>query len=150
MMIPSIPSNHHLEDGEQPKPDSSKVTSDPKFDGKQKRKKDKARDRYGGSGLPNRHRYFRGDRSATTEEITTTGVERGGNVKEGWKGVSTNLMREVDNFKAALEQARRIRKKDPLIPPTSSSDEENASDINAFDNNVDPMDNQFTPKVGRK
>jgi len=44
-MNPSTPSNQHLEDGEQPNPDSSKVTSDPKSEGKHKRKKDKTRDR---------------------------------------------------------------------------------------------------------
>jgi len=48
-----------------------------------------------------------------------------------------SLMREVETLKATLEKAQRINRKDPPIPPASSSDEENASDINAFDNNVD-------------
>jgi len=44
-MNPSTPSNQQLEDGEHPNPDSSKVASDPKSEGKLKRRKDKARDR---------------------------------------------------------------------------------------------------------
>jgi len=44
-MIPSTPSNHQEEDGEQPNPDCSKITSDPKSDGKHKRKKDKTRNK---------------------------------------------------------------------------------------------------------
>jgi len=38
-------SSRMVEDGEQPNPDFSKVTSDPKSEGKHKRKKDKNRDR---------------------------------------------------------------------------------------------------------
>jgi len=42
-MNPSTPSNQREED--EPNPDSSKVASDPKSEGKLKRKKDKARDK---------------------------------------------------------------------------------------------------------
>jgi hypothetical protein len=42
-MNPSTPSNQRVEDNSNP--DSSKVASDPKSEGKLKRKKDKARDR---------------------------------------------------------------------------------------------------------
>ena len=44
-MIPSTPSNHKVGDEELPNPDSSKITSDPKSDGKHERKKDKIRDK---------------------------------------------------------------------------------------------------------
>jgi len=70
------------------------------------------------------------------------------------KATITKLTGEVETLKAVLEKTQRIRKKEPPIPPDeSSSDEENASkgsNIRAFDNNVDPMDNQSTPKVGRQ
>jgi len=42
-MNPSTPSNQRVED--EPNPDSSKVASDPKSEGKLKRKQNKARDR---------------------------------------------------------------------------------------------------------
>jgi hypothetical protein len=61
-----------------------------------------------------------------------------------------SLTREVENLKAALEKAQRIRRKDPPIPPASSSDEENASFVDAFDYNVDPRDNTSSPTTGRK
>jgi len=44
-MIPSTTSNHHLEGGDQPNPGFSKVTSDPKSEGRYKRKKNKTRDK---------------------------------------------------------------------------------------------------------
>jgi len=158
-MIPSTLSSHQLEYGEQLNPDSSKVTSDPKSDGKHKRKKDNARDKTlaetGDTEEADDQIAADPDPLQDTSVVSDQPPSKKSR-RPGWKVVEmqattiTNLTREVDTLKAALEQAQRIHRKDPPISQASSSDEENASDINAFDNNVDPMDNQSTPKVGRK
>jgi len=147
---PLNPSNQQLEDGEQPNPDSSKVTSDPKSEGKHKRKKDKTRDETDDTEELDDQIAADPDPSEDTSVVADQTPSKKSR-RPGWKGVELqstiiSLRRKVDTLKAALEKAQRIRKKDPSIPTASSSEEEE----NAFDNNVDPMDNQSTPTVGRK
>jgi len=72
------PSNPQLEDDLNP--DSSKVASDPKSEGKLKRKKDKARDRSLADSVDSEDADDQiaadPDTLATTEENTSPGVER--------------------------------------------------------------------------
>jgi len=70
------------------------------------------------------------------------------------KATIIKLTEEVEALKTALEKAQRIRNKGTPAPPEeSSSDKEDAikgSDIHAFANNVNPMDNKSTPIIGRQ
>jgi len=125
MMIPLTPSNHQLEDREQLNPDSSKVTSDPKSEGKHKRKKDKTRLKTGDTEEADDRIATDPDPSEDTSVVADQPPSKKSR-RPGWKVVEmqatiTNLTREVDTLKAALEQAQRIRRKDPPIPPASSS-----------------------------
>jgi len=97
-MNPSTPSNQQLEDGDQPNPDSSKVTSDPKSEGKLKARDrslvetddtEEADDQIAADPNPSEDTSVVADQPPPkksrrpgwrgAEEITTSGVERSGN-----------------------------------------------------------------------
>jgi len=139
-------------------PDSTKVASDPTSEGQPKKKKDKSRDRSLADSVESGEASVQiaADPDTTGE---TSGVAEQPPPKKSrhpaWnvvelKATISSLTKEVESLKAALEKAQRIRRKDPPIPPASSSDEENASFADAFDYNVDPRNNESSPTTGRK
>ena len=113
-MNPSTPSNQQLEDGEHPNPDSSKVASDPKSEGKLKRRKDKARDRSLADSVESEEADDQIAADPDTTGDTSVVAEQPPPKKSrhpGWKGVEMQntiniLTREVETLKAALEKAQ--------------------------------------------